>query len=599
MEQQKNRFRVNFKGILDILSKHLYSSEEVFLRELLQNAKDAVTLRKLKDNSFTQSVVNVEVMPAGDRSVLIFEDNGNGLTLEEVEAFLSVIGSSSKKDISDLQMNDQTFVGQFGIGLLSCFMISEKITLLSRSASADKAVKWEATIDGTYAAEELEESSIQVGTKIFLEIDAEKQDIYTPEKIKKLLTKYSQFLGMEVSFIKEDHKELVKRKFFPWENKTPLSGDAVLEFGRQYFDIDFQYQIPLRSADGKTQGVGFIYPFSSKPGSQPAHHVYVKNMLIDEMCADILPDWAFFIKAVVNSEVLRQTASREGIYKDKVLELTRQDLEQSIRDYFEKLAKTAPSILEQIITTHQLAIKAFAVSDASFFDLISDFLTFPTSQGTVKVKDLREQFDEVQYVTDLDQFRQILPLAKANQQMVVNTGYIYDTTLMKKLQQKFPEKFTLLDDFRFSGILEDVDWEEDNAFSSFRDRCNEVLDQFNCEIMLKRFAPPSLPAIFHLSSDQAFSRDIDRTKSMTDELWGGMLSELTSAKTGYQQASNLFVNVDNLLIQKIIKIDSDEKFQRCVELIYVNSLLLGHYALNEQESKLLNENLIAIIELSI
>jgi len=598
MEQQKNRFRVNFKGILDILSKHLYSSEEVFLRELLQNAKDAVTLRKLKDDSFIQGVVNVEVMPAGERSVLIFEDNGNGLTLDEVEAFLSVIGSSSKKDISDLQMNDQTFVGQFGIGLLSCFMISDKITLLSRSASADKAVKWEATIDGTYAAKELEESSIQVGTKIFLEIDPEKQDTYTPEKIKRLLTKYSQFLGMEVSFTKGKSKELVERKFFPWENADTLNGDAVLEFGRQYFDIDFQHQIPLKSTDGKTQGVGFIYPFSSKPGSQPAHHVYVKNMLIDEMCADILPDWAFFIKAVVNSETLRPTASREGIYKDKVLELTRQDLEQSIRDYFEKLAKTAPSILEQIITTHQLAIKAFAVSDPSFFDLVIDFLTFPTSQGQVKVKDLRG-YDDVQYVIDLDQFRQILPLAKANNQMVVNTGYIYDTTLMKKLQQKFPEKFTVLDDFRFSGILEDVDWDEDNAFSSFRDRCNDVLDQFNCEVLLKKFAPPTLPAIFHLSSDQAFSRDIDRTKSMTNELWGGMLSELTSAKTGYQQASNLFVNVDNLLIQKIIKIDSDEKFQRCVELIYVNSLLLGHYALNEQESKLLNENLIAIIDLSI
>ena len=598
MQQKKNRFRVNFKGILDILSKHLYSSEEIFLRELLQNAKDAITLRQIKEETFSAGKVKVEVVPAEDKSVLIFEDNGNGLTLEEVESFLSVIGSSSKKDLTDFQMRDQSFVGQFGIGLLSCFMISDKITLLSKSSNSKKAVKWEATIDGTYAAVELENSSMETGTKIFLEINSEKQKDYKAPKIKKLLTKYSQFLDIEVAFIQGGSTEFIERKSFPWEAEGQLSNEEIIEFGRNYFQIDFNHFIPLESRDGKTKGIGFIYPFPSKPGSQPTNHVYIKNMLIDEECGDILPDWAFFIKAVLSSETLSPTASREGIYRNSTLTQTRKDFEESVRNYFERLTRKAPSVLEQIINTHNLAIKAFAVSDESFFDLVIDFISFPTSHGQIKVNDLKG-YDDVKYVENIDHFRQVLPIAKANNQLVVNTGYIYDTTLMKKLEEKYSNKFNPLNDLQFDAILEEIEWEEENELTNFRDRCNDVLSIFSCEANLKRFAPSTLPAIFHLNNKQAFSRDIDRTKKLTDDMWGGMLNEMTSGQKAYRQNSNLYLNVDNLLIKKINKIEENDKFKRCVELIYVNALLLGHYTLNEKESKLLNENLIAIIDLSI
>lgn len=598
MQQPKSRFRVNFKGILDILSKHLYSSEEIFLRELLQNAKDAITLRQLKEEIFTTGKVKVEIVPIEGKTVLIFEDNGNGLTLEEVESFLSVIGSSSKKDLTEFQMRDQSFVGQFGIGLLSCFMISDKITLLSKSGNSEKAVKWEATIDGTYAAVELDKSAMLTGTKIFLELNSEKEKDYKAEKIKKLLTKYSQFLDIEVSFIQGESSEIIERKTFPWEAERQLSNEEIIEFGRNYFQIDFNHFIPLESQDGKTKGIGFIYPFPSKPGSQPANHVYIKNMLIDEECGDILPDWAFFIRAVVSSETLNPTASREGIYRNNTLTQTRKDFEASVRNYFKRLATTAPSVLEQIISIHNLAIKAFAVSDDSFFDLVIDFISFPTSHGQIKVRDLRG-YDDVKYVENIDHFRQVLPIAKANNQLVVNTGYIYDTALMKNLEQKFSSKFNPLNDLQFDTILQDIEWEEENQLTGFRDRCNDVLSTFSCETNLKRFAPTTLPAIFHLNSKQAFSRDVDRTKKIADDLWGGMLNEMTSKQLSQQQKSNLYLNIDNPLVRKISKIKEDEQFKRCVELIYVNSLLLGHYTLNEKESKLLNENLIAIIDLSI
>ena len=595
MKPKESRFKVNFKGILDILSKHLYSSEEVFLRELLQNSKDAITLRKLSTTDFSQGQIQIEFVHTDDKSVLIFEDNGNGLTLPEVEQFLSVIGSSSKKDIANLQMNDQNFVGQFGIGLLSCFMVSDKITLLSKSAKSEKAVKWEASIDGTYQAAELDNSSMDVGTKIFLELSHEKSKVYTSSYITNLLTKYSQFLGIQVSFIEQNESNFIPKKEFPWTKSN--TSMAILEFGRSYFNIPFRHYIPLESTDGKSIGVGYIYPYSSKPGSQQAHHIYIKNMLIDEQCTDILPEWAFFVKAVINSEVLRPTASREGIYKDKTLEHTRIDFEKSIRSYFAQLADNAPSILEEVISTHQLAVKAFAVEDDDFFNLIEDFLSFPTSQGNMKVKDLKLEKDTIQYVENIDHFRQMLPIAKANDQLVVNTGYIYDTSLVKKLEQRYPSQFHSISDLRFTSILKDLTWDEDNEFSVFQDRCNQVLVEHKAEAVLKKFQPVTLPAMFHLTNEQNFSRDVDRTKDVVDDVWGGMLDDLMSPKKTQIKKSSLYLNMDNPLILKISNINQDKLFRQCVELIYVNALLLGHYSLNEKETHILNNNLIALIDL--
>jgi len=596
MQENSSRFKVNFKGILDILSKHLYSNEEVFLRELLQNGKDAITLRQLKDSSFSLGKIAVEMMNYEDKSVLIFEDNGNGLTLDEVNSFLSVIGSSSKKNLSDITADKNNFVGQFGIGLLSCFMVSDKITLLTKSAASPKAVKWTASIEGTYVAEELADSSMETGTKIFLELSTKKRENYTADKIKRLLTKYSQFLDLEVNFIEDGTRQTIDRKFLP-KVGNGQNADEILEFGRSYFNINFNYFIPLKSRDGKTEGIGYIFPYSAKPGSQAANHIYIKNMLIDEACGDILPEWSFFLKAVVNSESLRPTASREGIYKDGVLSATKADFEDCIRQYFADLAEKAPSILEQIINNHYLAVKSFATTDAAFFDLIIDFISFETSFGRMKAKELLTH-EDIKYVEDIDQYRQILPIAKANGQMIVNTGYIYDTYLMKKMAENNPHKISLLSDLRFTDIMEKITWEEENEYTSFRERCDEVLSDFSCKTSLRKFSPASLPAMFHLKSEGAFSRDIDRTKKVTDDLWGGLLGEFAS-KDSYRQDSDLFLNMDNLLIKKITRIEEASNFKRCVELIYVNALLLGHYALNERETSLLNQNLIEIIDLSI
>ena len=133
-------FQVNLSGVLKVLSDSLYSSWEVFLRELIQNANDALTARKLLGDNFTPSI-DIEFFDNEKEKVFILKDNGIGLTEAEMNEFLSRIGSSSKSSAADLiNDSDDSFIGQFGIGLLSCFMVSDNIEVTSTSAKAKQAL---------------------------------------------------------------------------------------------------------------------------------------------------------------------------------------------------------------------------------------------------------------------------------------------------------------------------------------------------------------------------------------------------------------------------------------------------------------------------
>ena len=149
----KHNFQVNLTGMIDILSHHLYSDEKVFIRELLQNATDAISARKLTGEVFTPAIEIELIDDEGFAKQIIVSENGIGLTESEVHAFLSIIGMSSKKD--ELFKKRQEFIGQFGIGLLSCFMITDEIVMISRSAKGGKAIEWRGYADGTYTVKNL------------------------------------------------------------------------------------------------------------------------------------------------------------------------------------------------------------------------------------------------------------------------------------------------------------------------------------------------------------------------------------------------------------------------------------------------------------
>lgn len=158
-------FQVDLKGIIRLLSDNLYSSDNVFLRELLQNSVDAIQARKKAETGFKEGKITVKYQPGKNSAKLVFSDNGVGLDKEEIHSFLSVIGQSSKRS-EEVRKN---FIGQFGIGLLSCFLVTNEIVVVTRSAKGGQAYQWVGHSDGTYQITEYAKK-VEAGTEVQIKL---------------------------------------------------------------------------------------------------------------------------------------------------------------------------------------------------------------------------------------------------------------------------------------------------------------------------------------------------------------------------------------------------------------------------------------------
>jgi len=158
--ETNHSFQVNLAGLIDLLSNHLYSNPGVFIREVLQNAADAITARKRLGHQFSPRI-HVETY---SNHTISIQDNGIGLTREEMIKFLASIGSTSKKDELD---GADDFIGQFGVGLLSCFIVSDEIVLLTRSALDGESLEWRGRPDGTYQIRKLDHE-VPIGSTVYL-----------------------------------------------------------------------------------------------------------------------------------------------------------------------------------------------------------------------------------------------------------------------------------------------------------------------------------------------------------------------------------------------------------------------------------------------
>ncbi|MDE6087637.1 MAG: ATP-binding protein, partial [Oscillospiraceae bacterium] len=187
-KNQKHAFQVNLGGMIDILSNHLYSSPDVFVRELLQNGTDAISARKLSDPGFQDGRIMIRIR---ERESLSFRDNGTGLTEQEIHQFLAVIGQSSKRDLQTGKIRED-YIGRFGIGLLSCFMVTDEIIIRTRSAKNPAYVyEFHGKPDGTYEVWETDElHRFPIGTEILIQAKKNCESYFTEEKICELVRYY-------------------------------------------------------------------------------------------------------------------------------------------------------------------------------------------------------------------------------------------------------------------------------------------------------------------------------------------------------------------------------------------------------------------------
>lgn len=583
--ENKYLFQVNLKGMIELLSEHIYSAPNVFVRELLQNGIDANTARKSIDENH-KGIINIYLKKVNDTPQLIFEDNGIGLTEDEVHQFLSVIGQSSKRG----DFNEKDFIGKFGIGMLSCLVVSHEIVVETRSLLKDKSVCWRGKADGTYTVETIDNIT-EAGTRVILSPKKEWLPLFEKEELKKNILQFGNSLPITINFITDEGTEVLVDKDPVWLNKDS-SKEELLEYGKKTFNINFLDSFYLHSEKGGIDGVAYIMPYKVQFSGSKQHKIYLKRMYLCEQANNLLPEWTSFVKCIINTNELRPTASRESLMDDDIMKEAKKELSNCFKDYLKVLMLNDIKKLGEIISIHHIFIKALAVEDRELLKMFIDYIPFETNKGHMTFLSIKTYNDTIYYTPSLDDFRQIRRIAGSQGKTVINAAYSFEVDLIQKIKISFPdirlEKITPQD---ILDTLADVVISDDERYQQFETRANELLKGQYCKAQLKQFDPIDTPAIY-VANDEAMSNKNIQNLSNSGNPFAATLHNFIKKE---DNMPTLCFNKDNEIVQNLIAIEDETLFNSIVHIMYVQALMLGGYPVNKKEMTVFNDSLYQLL----
>ncbi|MER6091542.1 HSP90 family protein [Streptomyces bluensis] len=584
-------FQVDLRGLVDLLSHHLYSSPKVYLRELLQNAVDAITARRAE-----QPDAPARVRLYADGGSLRVEDSGVGLTEADVHNLLATIGRSSKRaDADGLQAARSDFLGQFGIGLLACFVVAERIRVVSRSARTPDAapVEWTATDDGSYTVRTLpRDAHTEPGTTVHLVARPGATDWLSQERVLSLARDFGSLLPYDVRVGDEAVTDLPA----PWDRAYPSPATRRVALARHCHELfgftpldSIELDVPLAGI----RGMAYVLPSAVSPAQRAGHRVHLKGMLLTERAEQLLPDWAFFVRCVLDTDSLRPTASRESLYEDETLAGVREALGERIRSWLTGLAAGDPERLAAFLSVHHLGVKSLARHDKEMLRTMLPWLPFETTDGRLSLEEFAQRHPVVHFTRTVEEYRQVAPIASAQGVGVVNGGYTYDSELVEALPSVRPGTVVAeLDADTVTAHLDAVDAAEELALAGFLSAARGRLDPLGCDVVLRAFHPLSVPAL-HLD-DRAARHEQARAEAeeQADDLWAGILGSLR----GSAPRARLVLNHLNPLIRRISSLNDPELIGTATESLYGQALLMAQRPLRPADSALLNRAFIGLLE---
>ena len=421
----KKEFKAESKRLLELMINSIYTHKEIFLREIISNASDAIdklAYVALTDDKvgMNRSDFKIVVVPDKENRTLTVSDNGIGMTKEELEHNLGTIAQSGsfqfKKDLSDEDKtkSDTDVIGQFGVGFYSAFMVSDKITVISKAYGSDKAYKWESEGADGYTITECEKNS--VGTDVIMHIkpDTEDEDYceYLEEYgLEHLIKKYSDYIRypirMEVTKSRqkektadapEDYKpeweeykewETVNSMIPVWQkNKKDVTEEEYNDFYKQKFG---DFEDPLCSISIAAEGVVSYKALLFIPAKAPYDYytrdfekglqLYSSGVLIMDKCSDLLPEYFRFVRGVVDTPDVSLNISREMLQHDRQLKTISANIEKKVKARLIKMQQEEPEKYERFWNAFGRQIKYGAAADYGMHkDQLLDLMMFDSSK---------------------------------------------------------------------------------------------------------------------------------------------------------------------------------------------------------------------------
>lgn len=435
---EKKQFKAESKRLLDLMINSIYTNKDIFLRELISNASDAIDkiyYKALVDKSidFNKSDYYIRIEANKEERRLTISDTGIGMSREELEENLGTIAKSGSFDFkSKNEIKDgHDIIGQFGVGFYSAFMVAQKVTVISKVFGSDKAYKWESDgVDGFTISEAKKDS---LGTDIILKLkentDDENYDEYLDEyRIKAIVEKYSNFIRYPIKMdvtkhqLKEgsedEYEELTEEEVLNsmvpiWrKNRNELSDEDYEKFYREkHFGFDKPLSHIHLSVDGLLSYKALLYiprelPFNYYTTEyEKGLELYSSGVLIMNKCAELLPDYFSFVKGVVDSEDLTLNISREVLQHDRQLIQMANKIRDKIKDELMKLLRNDREAYEDFFQNFGRQLKYGVYSDfGANKEILQDLLLFYSSNKEMRSLDeylesMKEGQEYIYYAT--------------------------------------------------------------------------------------------------------------------------------------------------------------------------------------------------------
>jgi molecular chaperone HtpG len=430
------------------------------------------------------------------------------------------------------------------------------------------------------------------GTTVYLAPRDGAQRWFAPGLVADLARDYGGLLPGDVTVESAQGRVQVTGPRPPWEQPAAEAGvseagrrAALLAYGEEllgFRPLDvMELEVPLVGV----KGAGFVLPQAANPADVSRHRVYLKGMLLSDATAGLLPDWAFFVRCVIDADGLRPTASREALYQDETLALVRDKLGMSIRDWLTRLAAEDPQRLAAFLSVHSLGVKALARHDHELLRIMLDHLRFETTGGRVTLTEFARSHPAMYLAPTVEEFHQVAPIAAAQGIGVVNGGYTYDDELLPLLPQLLPGVTVAgLDAGVVTAALDPVAPDEELSVARLLAVARRHLDPLDCDVLLRAFRPVTVPALYLDSRAARAERTRAEVAASADDLWTEILGALKSTAPRAQ----LVLNYRSPLLRRLAAVSDEALLGVAVESLYGQALLMTHRPLRPADTALLN-----------
>ncbi|WNM24493.1 HSP90 family protein [Demequina capsici] len=589
------RFQVDLAGVVDLLGRSLYSSPRVYLRELIQNAADAIRARTEVEHGF-QGTVAITPADVGE-GMLVIQDDGIGLTSQEARELLSTVGRSSKRDLFDLPRTDR--LGRFGVGLLSAFMIGDEVQVRSRSLGGAPPCLWVGRSDGTFTVRELDgpdAAAVAVGSMVSVRPRADAAVMAASASVRTSAARFASHLP-EALLLADPSGRWVSI------NETPgFLGDEVARrlYGEELLGAVPLAAIPITVAATGTRGTAYVLPTPPPPGTAAPALCHLGGMLVGSRVTGLLPDWAFFAALALDSTGLNPTASREALVDDDALAVTREGIGTALREWIRQTAIADPARLRVFAAVHGLALRQLALSDPELAGVLLPALVVPTSHGERRLGDLLASGEPLRYTPTVDEFRQVAPLSA---ELVINAGHAYDEAIMRLVDRLGLARTEPVDVIAIVDALErPPEQDAESARSLARRAAATLVDREGVSVDVRVVPGGRMPAVFVQDSAMLRAADRRRARAEGDALWAQVLDAVDEAERrdgADHPTARLCLDWSNEAVRALARLEDDAVLARAIRLMLVTALLAGHHPVEGRDRQELTDAVSELVALSV